>query len=107
MVWWKPRTWVRLRVVAITEREPEWTDDEYALMSAFQRYEEDLHTCGHPLSEAASALADPDNPKGEWVYKAGLPYRCHACTALEQAKAPYSGKDYDPSRVWAVEKIMR
>lgn len=107
VVWYDPRTWLRLRIVGVTTKEPEWNDDEYSLMSAFTAYEADLHTCGHPLAETTSILADPSNSNGEWVYKAQLPFRCHACDALELAKKPYSGTNFDPSRVWTVDKVPR
>lgn len=94
-----------VRYVATTE--PEWDEYHWEMMRAFQDYEGQLHTCGHPLSESTSLLADPDNPDGEWVYTAQLPIRCHACTALEQAKKPYEGKNYDPARMFVVDKVMR
>ena len=77
-------------------------------MLSFVEYENDIHPeCGHPLSETTSILADPNNPDGQYVFKAQLPLRCHACTAIEEAQRGYRGEHFDPARIWIVDKHER
>lgn len=73
-------------------------------------WEEDLGPHGHPMSEALSPLADPNNPDGQWVYDADLPYVDFAQRARDDAKDAFA-KQYDGhppnGLVWVVNKISR
>lgn len=54
------------RIVRTVEyREPEWDEDQLALMTAYKRYADDLGPHGYLMSEATDPGADPteyDNP---------------------------------------------
>jgi hypothetical protein len=65
----------------------EWDQQSRDLIRALWELEADTcQGCGHPISEAWSALADPGNFNGTHVYQAPNPIRCHACTAQEIKK---------------------
>lgn len=66
-----------------------------------------MHSCGHPLEETTSILADPFNPSGEYKYVANLPVRCHACTALNLRQKEYDGDNFDSARLWSVSRVER
>lgn len=71
-----------------TEIEPEWSDDDRAMALALHdEVAERCSGCGQPLSETTDPLRDPNNPDRTGEYVAGLPYRCHACTALDKRLA--------------------
>lgn len=88
--------------------EPEWSDEDYELATAFAVYEATIHPeCGHPLEESTSIAGDRDNVDGDYFYEAELPIRCHACTARNKKQAEYGGENYDSARLWVVNKIPR
>lgn len=67
----------------MTEVEAEWDDENRAWAIALLQVEADTcRGCGEPLSEST-------HPDAEDGYAVDLPTRCHACTALDQARAPY------------------
>lgn len=91
----------------MTTREVEFDDEQYEMLAASQAFEDSIHDCGHPIEETTSALADPYNIGGEWKYTVGLPVRCHACTALNEARKAYDGDNFDSARLFQAEKVMR
>lgn len=64
----------------MTTTEVEWDEDTRAAALALKHYQATLcPNCGQPMSVCQSA----DN---EGMYDAGLPYRCHATTAVIDAQ---------------------
>lgn len=74
-------------VRSVTEVEPEWTDKERAW--AFALIEEEADTC----SGCGQLLSETTRPEAEGGYDAGA-VRCHACTQVHKAQAPYV--EHDP-----------
>jgi hypothetical protein len=63
--------------------EPEWTEEDQFLMLALADYEARLcGGCNQPLDQTTKAEHDG-------AYRAGLPIRCHRCTASLQAQEAY------------------
>jgi len=84
------------RVVrAETTEEPEWTQEDMDGAFSLRKYEAGLcPNCKHPLSETADA-------SHEFSYHAGLPIRCHRCTAQEIASEAYqNAKNPNPRSVF-------
>ena len=54
---------------------------------ALLHIEDDTCVCGQPLSESMDPDHNPDT--GSHRYHAGMPSRCHACTAIAEAAKPY------------------
>jgi hypothetical protein len=92
-----PSIFMGKRKVAVTEQigaqtvvtySPDWTDEDRQAALELAVYEADLCPgCGHPTAETMA-------PENEFQYKAGLPYRCHRCTATEMAMKPYQEQEY-------------
>lgn len=81
---------------AVTEREPEWGDDDRGW--AFALLEDDADRCqgcGQPLSEST-------RPDAEGAYRADLPTRCHACTPFLRQQEEY--KDSTPGLLFTVSR---
>lgn len=67
---------------------PPWDLADVALVLALEVVEaETCSGCGHPMAESMAKA-------NEFRYTAGLPIRCHACTALGQASDALP--DYTP-----------
>ncbi|MGW1057627.1 hypothetical protein [Micromonospora rubida] len=69
--------------------EPEWTDQQLALMLALDEYEASLcRRCGHLLEETTRPEHDYNNPLATAVYMPapGMPMQCHCCAALERSE---------------------
>lgn len=66
-------------------------------MVALSIYRDDLHTCGHPLSETTE-------PEAEGRYTVGPPHRCHACDALEAKQAEYTDAKRPHALLWRAER---
>lgn len=83
------------------------------LMLALRVYETELcGGCGHPRSEAWDASHDPADPENDVVYATGAPYRCLACTSLENGKKDYMKQlgddtDYAAGTYWITELVHR
>lgn len=88
--------------------EPEFDQEQYALMAALYEHEASTDEHGFPLEESMSILADPMNPEGTHTYVA-KPSRNWATDALEQAqKDPrFSGENFSHARKWRVYKVER
>ena len=56
--------------VTRTVTEPEWDDEQRALMLEYMRWQRRLGPHGHPMDEATSPLADPANRDGTYRYYA-------------------------------------
>jgi hypothetical protein len=70
-------------VTSRTTTEAEWTEDDRRMAMELQDWEATLCPgCQSPLSETTS-------PENETGYVAGLPVRCHRCTASAKAMKPY------------------
>lgn len=57
----------------MTRREAEFDREQYLLLVASDELESDVGPHGHPMTEATSGEADPNNPDGAWFYRAGVP----------------------------------
>jgi hypothetical protein len=68
------------------EHEPEWDDDQAALLIAARAQLEDVGPHGIPMSEATDPLADPNDRLHGWHYEARFRVD-HAQRALSQALA--------------------
>lgn len=95
----------------MTVNEPEFDDDDLALMEAWLEIEADSPH-GYSMSEATSPLADPNNRDGEYRYEVGLPLVDYRQAALEQAQEDYRtlvGKDGKMPKglVWTAKKVAR
>ena len=55
-------------VRTVTYWESEWDAEQLALMTAYERHIADLGPHGHPMSEATSAAANPNNYEGGYRY---------------------------------------
>ena len=86
---WEPRVvtvpeYDSERIVRTVEyREPEWDEEQVALMTAYKRFADDIGPHGHLMSEATSPDANPNNydsplrfvgeaPITDWARKAQL-----------------------------------
>lgn len=69
----------------VTYREPEWDEDQLAMMLEWQRREHDRGPHGHPLSESTSPLANPSSWDSQWTYVADLPVTDYAEKARQDA----------------------
>lgn len=79
---------------AVTRTEPEWDSDDRTMALALLDYEADrCPGCGGQMRETTA----PDSA-GRW--DAGLPHRCHACTALSVAQAPYQQVQHAQALLW-------
>lgn len=91
------------QLVATTTWEPEWLEEDVAWARAYLQEKADrCPVCGLPMSET-TAMAG-----GQAVhsYKAPLPIRCHACTALHKAQDAHAKQSgaHDPNLYWQVEQ---
>lgn len=68
----------------MTERDPEWGEDDRQAALALAGWEAGV------CSGCGGQLAETTDPKNEFRYKAKAAYRCHRCTALDQAAEQYS-----------------
>ncbi|RAO26469.1 hypothetical protein PSN13_06497 [Micromonospora saelicesensis] len=69
--------------------EPEWNDQQVALLVALEEYEAGLcKRCGTDLVEATDPAHDFNNPLATAVYlpAPGTPVQCHCCAALERSE---------------------
>lgn len=94
----------RVERIVVT-REPEWDEEQVALLLAAAELEADVGPHGHPMAEAMSPLADPGRPEG---YRYQARYRVdHAARELSTAQRNFEKAypDADPAMyVWTVEK---
>ena len=75
---------------AVTRREPEWDDEQRAVMVALAIYQANVCTgCGGWLPETT----DPGN---EDRYRGDLPIRCHKCTAINRMQKVYVEQSEHP-----------
>jgi hypothetical protein len=85
------------RLVSSTP-EPEWDDAQQGWMLALAVYEDGLcPLCGRPRR----ICSDPD---GEGKWRALLPIRCHATTALSIAKKPYLEQPQSEALLFVAER---
>lgn len=81
----------------MTTVESEWNDEQRALVLALGQYETQLHAgCG-------GYLPDTTDPANEGRYRAGVPNRCHKCTAIIQASAAYHDSPQPQALLYPVE----
>lgn len=66
-------------------------------MVALGEYRADMHVCGHPLSETTDPASE-----GRWT--AGLPIRCHACTAIAVRQEDYREASHPQALLWPSER---
>lgn len=98
-------------VRAVTVAEPEFSDDDLALLRGHlvdERVPRGDH--GFPLSEAMSPDADPSRLDGKYRFVAGLPSTDFAAQALAQAQDEYrkTYPDADLSALrWGVKRVER
>lgn len=85
---WEPRRYTTVAYDAegrlsatVTTVEPEWDDEDRALLYALEDYEADLCPgCGHPMSESLHREGVPD-PQYQAAYAV-----CLGCVAKERAQ---------------------
>lgn len=70
-------------VRSVTTREPEWDEEQQALMLAHLMHER--LTC----SGCGGHLPDTTDPKADGAYIADEPIRCHRCTAIAMRAEQY------------------
>jgi hypothetical protein len=95
-------------VRSVTTRSAEFDIESYELLAALYDIEDDVHTCGQPLSESSSWEADELNPDRSIVYRAAAPGRCQACTVLNRQQKVFAeehdGK-HDSAHLWSVDRV--
>lgn len=112
---WEPREFTVYRyeggvlVGTVTTREPEFNDQQRALLVAYERAEADRGSHGHPMSEATSPDADPAKAGG-WRYEANeKPKMDFAARALaDRQDAFYKSRPAGESRtghLWYVQRV--
>ena len=69
--------------------EPEWDDEQLALVIAHLELENDVGPHGQPMSEATDPLANPKNRDGRWWYRASGPVTDFAEKARVEAREAY------------------
>lgn len=94
---------------SVTEREPEWDEEQLELITALSVYEAGLGPHGLPLAETMSDDADPDNPNGKYRYVATKPRRdwYEYAVEQEQSKDQWSGDNYLHSRKFHAVRVDR
>jgi hypothetical protein len=90
------------------EQEPEWDEEQVALLLAAEEQLAEIGPHGVPMSEATSRLADPNNRFTGWHYEIPPPRIDHAQRALnlaqdERAKA-YPDED-SGSLLWRTVRV--
>lgn len=96
-------------VRSVTSVEPEWDDEQVALILAHLELDNDVGPHGQPMSEATSKLGDAKNPDGRWWYQASPPMIDYAQKALDEAHETYKktlGKD-EPFPSWVRFGVTR
>jgi hypothetical protein len=85
-------------VASTTVREPEWDEEQQALMLALHVWRSNIHEpCGSYLPDAASAEAENS-------YESELPVRCHVCTERARAYARYSESQHPEALLFPVRR---
>jgi hypothetical protein len=95
---------------ALSTREPEFSEDDVALLLAHIRHQRSIQPHGYTLDEAISPEADPSNRKGAYYFRAGAPYIDFAEKARldEQRKFREAYPDADLSAyIFPIEKVER
>lgn len=75
-----------------------WLESDTLLQLALTEHEGSLHTCGVPFDEGA-------DPANEGRFTAGLPVRCHACTAIEVAREKVRDSKYPQAGALSVRLV--
>jgi hypothetical protein len=90
------------------EREPEWDDEQVALLLALDETEEEIGPHGIPMAEATSPLADPSNRFVGWHYEVPPPKIDHAQRALnveqDRRREAYPEEDA-ASLLWTLTRV--
>lgn len=91
--------------------EPEWNEQQVALLVALEEYEQGLCRCGHPLEESTDPLHDFNNPQGTAFYAPapGTPVQCHACAALARSEKATEAQNpqHPQALIHAVQLVAR
>jgi hypothetical protein len=96
------------RVVrTVVEREPDFDEEQHALVVALAAYEASLNEHGFPIEEVTSIDADPGNRNGKWRYKATSYIDWSAVAVDEHLKSKGDKDEYARARKIRVERIER
>ena len=99
-------------VRSVTTTEPEWDDEQLALVIAHLELENDVGPHGQPMSEATNVLGDAKNPNGQWWYKPTGPFVDYAEKARVEAREAHEKSlgenEHLPSWMWfGVTRVER
>jgi hypothetical protein len=97
-------------VSTIVTREPEFSIDDVALLTAQTELEADRGPHGQPMSEATSGLADPNLRDRGYRYEAvsTIDYAAmEMARAQERLQKEYPDDPTLPHRVWMVQKVEK
>jgi hypothetical protein len=88
-------------VRSVTRREPEWDDDQRALLLGLAAYEEQVCAgCGGWLPDTTDRDADDG-------YTVDAPTRCHRCTAIGHAAKRYADADQPQALYFVARREAR
>lgn len=87
-------------------REPEFDEDQLALLRALYAHEASLNSLGIPIDEATSPDADRDNRKGAHYYEAETVLD-HSLLAERRAVEGLKDDPYRDARVVRVRRVER
>lgn len=115
MTGWEPRERITVAArdeegrptVFHVEREPEWDEEQATLFLAVDDTEEEIGPHGIPMTEATSALADPNDRFRGWHYETRVRVD-HAQRALntaqDQRRTAYPDEDAG-SLLWSLTRV--
>lgn len=82
----------------MTEREPEWSEEDQAWVLALAEYRSyRCPSCGGDIRECA-------DPEADDRYTVPVPGRCHATTALLIAQKKYAEQPQSEALLWRAER---
>ena len=95
---------------SVSTVEPEFDAEQVAYLIAIRLYENDIGPHGHPMSEAMSSEADPNNYEGHWRYEGTGPFFDWAKRAESDAIDAYRSqfpKDSPPNMAGLVFRVVK
>lgn len=108
MAGWEPETSLRPDGEGgwLLEREPEWTDDDLALLIAAREQAAGIGSHGVPMEEATSPLADPARREGyHYETRAKIDWAQRALNIAQKERAEAFPDEDAGSVLWTVVRV--